>query len=290
LVVSQDPGPTVSGRGSKEINVGRQIRSTHNGLKVADRKYAIKTRTDILPSGIGFISLFLQPRERRPEFCILEHPIVTCSFCTLDPKKTGVHLHVSDIFHFGITADLLKLWDIVLPIVDQGQKYARMNKAGRALTVDQATLRPEQYITLALIRKSNPALDISYPQDSSLLVESQGESYVFNNFTIRHCSEIGIELPSRMTDPKFANRVYSACQIHHNEATLGNADAVDPMPPAEANFFSSTFENFRAMPHNLKAPFWLAGIAMVLQHPNIFWNTKKLKSWINYRQEGRRLT
>jgi hypothetical protein len=294
LVVALDPGVTLTGRKTDpktvDNNIGRQIRSTQSGLSVAEKTYAIKTRTDIMPTGTGFISLFMEARKRNPKYCILERPIVTCRFCSLDPEKSGTYLHISDIFHFGTTADLMTFWNIDIPIIPVGTKYSYLDEnKRRLLTIDETMLRPEQYLTLQLFRKSNANFNLNYPKDTNSLVVSQSEAYVFNNFTIRDHHEVGIELPARMVkSAQKGNKIYATDKIHGNEALFTDAAYETNTRPSGDNgdLAGHYWQKFRATPYNLGVSNLISGIAMILQHPNLIWNKEKMKRWRNYRREG----
>ena len=120
LVESRDPGPiwildpvTHQPRIS---NVQRQINSTMAGLKRVSRKYALKIRTDFLLQGADFLKYFDQYQQRSPNFKLFEKRVLGCTVYARNPRRclpryAGL-FHPGDFVFFGLTQDMLKLWDI----------------------------------------------------------------------------------------------------------------------------------------------------------------------------------
>jgi hypothetical protein len=293
IVISQDPGVTVPKCAINLLNnVGRQILSTKAGLKKADRQFAIKTRTDIKPLGTGFISLFLEERPRHSGYQLFDMPVVTCTFCTLDPKMTRMSMHVSDIFHFGMTPDLLKLWDIPVPpalSVDSLKHDYGFDHFGMIVKAADCLLRPEQYIFLKLIQITRPEIQLIHSFDENLQARREGECYLFNNFTVRPAEDVGVRLPARMTRQSMMKKIYSMKKIRASETLYGNKD----LSWGESfNFKDCTrtlYQIWRAAPQNMRIPCWLAAIFLAIQTPNIIFNLQKVRKWYDYRSRGKSL-
>ena len=296
LVVNKDPGVTIpknTDKGTLDNNIGRQIVSTVGGLKMAQKKFAIKTRTDLMPTGIGFIPAFLGIKERNPKYCIFNHPVITCRYCSLNPLRAGVSLHISDIFHFGETIDLMTLWDIPVPKshADQAPASFCLDSYGRILTMENGFLRPEQYITLSLIQKNNKKIKLNHSRDNNAQTRLEGECFIFNNFIIRDHDKIGINLPDRMLENQnIMGKIYSNHEISFKEKQL-----CDTIYSTKNNFLrrevpvSNIAKYWRSMPYDIRIPCLISAILVIIQHPNIIWKTNKMAQWINYRREGRRL-
>lgn len=220
-----NPGPTFRNRPSvshsRVNNIGRQILSSKNGLKRATRPYAIKCRTDIMPIHTGFIDLFINQRPRCNDYSVFQSPMVTCRFCTLDPRLTETHLHICDIFHFGHLEDVLKLWDIELP--EATEQYdvdiIGLDPFGRCIMMRDKYPRPEQYLALKCFQKKIPNLELNYRIDNNPLLYKLGERLIFNNFTIREHEDVGILLPERML-VGVEKILYSITDIHHHEKII----------------------------------------------------------------------
>ncbi|RTZ14639.1 LPS biosynthesis protein WavE [Vibrio aquaticus] len=115
LVELDDPGANFILQDDKQLklNNNRQIYSAHMGLRAVTTKYAVKLRTDNKINGRGFVRLFEQyaslPRE--DELSLLNSRVVTSSaFFISSHAGKPVYFHKSDLFDFGETEDLLKVW------------------------------------------------------------------------------------------------------------------------------------------------------------------------------------
>ena len=208
IVVNKDPGPTYRKNedniNSKENNISRIIVSSKNGLKYANRLFAVKCRTDIMPDHANFINIFLKKRKLLKDYLIFSDHVVTCEFCTLNPEKTTNHIHVCDIFHFGYTCDILMLWniDVPVPTYKKDLDIWALDFYGKPILVRDKYPRPEQYMALKLFQKKFPDLQLNHVRDDNYMLQLHGEFLVFNNFTIRNHRDIGITLPARMLGNK----------------------------------------------------------------------------------------
>ncbi|VTU00943.1 WavE lipopolysaccharide synthesis OS=Flavobacterium johnsoniae (strain ATCC 17061 / DSM 2064 / UW101) GN=Fjoh_0346 PE=4 SV=1: WavE [Gemmataceae bacterium] len=122
-VTSPDPGGvSVWSAGHWVYNLNRQIRTTVAGLRRATRRYAIKIRTDMVVEHTGFLALSERFPARHPDWRVFDRRVVCCTLISLNPRRFGLVLHPSDWFHFGTTADVLRLWDVP---EDEGHRSAR---------------------------------------------------------------------------------------------------------------------------------------------------------------------
>lgn len=121
LVLNKDPGalndeyfPDNPYNLHKQNNRNRQICSTKHGLEKAERKYALKIRTDFILTNTKFIEDYFEIIKISPQkdknWQIFEERILTIG--TGNPDKMGLAYHLSDLIAFGLTKDIKKLWDI----------------------------------------------------------------------------------------------------------------------------------------------------------------------------------
>ncbi len=237
--------------------------------------------------------LFLKARPRNASYNLFDMPVVTCNYCTLDPQITRAHLHVSDIFHFGKTADLLKLWNIPVPPAlspESLEDYYGFDRYNTIISAADCLLRPEQYIFLKLIQISRPEIQLVHSYDDNLQIRREGECYLFNNFTVRPAEDVGVRLPSRMTRRSMMKKIYSMDKILANEAHYGAKDLSwgrDGFDLKERT--RSLNQLWRSSPQNMRIPCWLAAIFLAIQTPNILFSPRKRKKWFDYRSRGRSL-
>ncbi|MCY9853623.1 WavE lipopolysaccharide synthesis family protein [Vibrio mediterranei] len=117
IIFNEDPGTTIVGYKRDNspicININRQLRNTLNGLKAVKTMYAVKLRSDNILGDTKFVSEFLSYPERESKYSLFKQRIVTTTFYAKEQTKgISIPYFVSDFFHFGLTEDLLALWDI----------------------------------------------------------------------------------------------------------------------------------------------------------------------------------
>ncbi|MCL9775435.1 WavE lipopolysaccharide synthesis family protein [Vibrio methylphosphonaticus] len=115
LVESVDPGPNViiNGTTPQTLNNNRLIVSSHAGLTQVKTRYAVKLRTDNVLSGRAFLTSYLAHFDvkRDPKMSFFKQRVLTSSaFFIGSHYGKPVHFHKSDLFDFGLTEDLLKIW------------------------------------------------------------------------------------------------------------------------------------------------------------------------------------
>ena len=110
-----DPGPNnivINGQ-TRQLNNNRQLFSTHQGLLRVQTPYAVKLRSDNLICGRDFVELYQQYHDapRIDRYRYLQQRVMTRSAIFVDRHHGApVHFCKSDLFDFGLTADLLTLW------------------------------------------------------------------------------------------------------------------------------------------------------------------------------------
>lgn len=193
LLLNDDPG-AINGNN----NVNRQIVSTRNGLQKASRHYAVKLRTDTLLTSTGFLEVFDRDTERREDFKVFQHKVVIPTLYTRNPFRVSVYsrntyfFHPSDIFQFGLTADLILLWNISL---------APKDFCGF----------PEQYIWTSCLKSSVENID--YFNLNLLKMCKIHEISLVNNFIVETPTHLGIVLPEPLYQRYFISACYSPDEL-----------------------------------------------------------------------------
>ena len=197
LLLNNDPGP-IRNYDDSTNNVNRQLVSTLAGLEKASRPLAIKLRTDTLLNHLGMLHKFQMDERRNTKYRIFESRVVTCQLYFRDPRRFPALFHIGDIFHFGQTSDLLKLWDIPLmrqEDVDFSQRFALNNNP--FFPFRSCWLSPERYIWIQALRKTG----IKYQPENVFhnsphwIVTS--EISIVNNFVICTPDQLGIIVPEK---------------------------------------------------------------------------------------------
>lgn len=120
IIENDDIGPTVIkyNKHSKPhtVNVNRQIISSINGLKAVNTKFSVKIRSDNKLTSRTMIDYFgIFDHNRDPVFSLFESRVVTSNYFAKESTQgLKVPFFISDFFQFGLTKDLINLWDITL--------------------------------------------------------------------------------------------------------------------------------------------------------------------------------
>ncbi|MDC5850468.1 WavE lipopolysaccharide synthesis family protein [Vibrio europaeus] len=201
-----DPGPNFIYYGDERIqlNNNRQLHSSHMGLAKVETKFAVKMRSDNLLTGRGFVELYEKysgtPRDSK--HALLNSRVVTSStFFISSHVGREVHFHKSDLFDFGETADLLKIWN------GNFVPELRFNKVSGYKSRYPAT---EQFLCLSWISRLL-GIDImlnTKAGDHAGLGKEYWKKFVANNLIVDLPENIGLDVTER-----FYNRGNLALEI-----------------------------------------------------------------------------
>lgn len=196
VLFNKDPGfrPRGLDPNSKPNNVNRQIVSTLNGLRTVKTKYALKMRTDFLMTGTGFLSAFGKFSQFEPEYRVFEERVIVCMFGTRHPIAPVYNLpfHVGDFATFGLTSDLLNLYDIPLEtdeeffwLQNHPELTGKMHAANR--------YNAEQHIIMNFLRKNGKHIPCEYATHVNEHIASESNRFLINNFYPLSFPKYGIQ-------------------------------------------------------------------------------------------------
>lgn len=197
VVFSEDPGGVSYGFESNPNllnNVNRQICSTLAGLRAVRTLYAVKTRTDVLFEHAGFLDFFDRYREFDPDWAFVKKRVVTSNVFARNPRVHFPFLyHPGDFFYFGLTEDLLAIWDIPL----QPKSFSRwfLGTEKDLLTFDdKSDIRyyPEQYIWMQFLEKFGCTLNKEHASDFSVSELEKSEKSIANNLVLVSDRRLGL--------------------------------------------------------------------------------------------------
>ncbi len=185
LLENNDPGPNQMG--DYNSNCFRQIVSTINGLKMAKTKYAFKIRTDIKLCNNDIIDYFIKYNESDFDYNykLLNNRVVTLTTCN-PYRRTRWPFNVCDWIFFGLTEDLINIFDI--PLINE--KIETNLKDGNDISVINP-ISPEQYIwTKFLLKYVN--IKLNSKDDISNNNIELSEKYFANNCIFLNARQAGI--------------------------------------------------------------------------------------------------
>lgn len=170
LVENDDPGAVLQNDVRRiPNNVNRQIVTTRNGLRAADRRFALKLRSDLLLEGAGWLTHFGSYPRRCREWRIFEERLINCTVFARNPRSLcWFPFHPSDWLYFGLRDDVMRLWDIRLAPEPETSRWfeRRPRPEPDAVPTNLCRYVPEQYIWTTCLRKYG-VLDFEHCHDYS---------------------------------------------------------------------------------------------------------------------------
>lgn len=135
----------------------RQIVNTSAGLRKATRSLAIKMRSDMYFEHTNFLNYFNKYNKRSSEYKFLKNRVINSTSFAPNPYREPKPFHPSDWFFFGLTEDLINIFDIPLCPEPETSRWFETNKRPK---IKEDSYYPifcryptEQYIWVAFLRK-----------------------------------------------------------------------------------------------------------------------------------------
>lgn len=205
LVLNNDPGAQVICQiKNKDVynNVNRQLLSTQEGLKHADRKYAMKLRSDLILSDNRFLEYFDKFKQRSGKYNIFDRKILASTLFSRRYIKYKAMFytpfHVSDWWFFGLKSDLEKYFlDTKLVEEPYFSNYFDLPKNKNKVSpygVVNFKMAPEQYFCYEFFNRYFKDI---YMEDAADVNEKLVETYencLADNFIILEYEQSGIYL------------------------------------------------------------------------------------------------
>jgi len=183
LVENEDPGKINNFLSGSE-NFLRQATSTFSGLQKSSRKYALKSRTDILLSSSSLlenVSPYINQKSKK----FFNWYIFTIPKFFRDPRYFYKRLyHPSDIVQFGLRTDLLSLWELDVH------------------TDKPIFLTAEQYIWLQFLKKKGFSINYDANKSKWRLFSDiiLSEKTLIEHFVILDEESFGVTLPKKFEE------------------------------------------------------------------------------------------
>ncbi|WP_312796866.1 WavE lipopolysaccharide synthesis family protein [Tianweitania sp.] len=196
-VFSADPGGILWEADGVSIvnNVNRQILSTRVGLARVKTPYAAKLRSDGHVTGRGFISLEEAFPTRLSEGTVFERRIVVSKEFTRSARSfIPMAYHPSDLFQFGLTADLRRYWDAEL-LAGESLSGFMLNEAPDVWyrMFDRFRFTTEQYLFLSALKRSGHERRLTHYAEINEHIIADSERMLFNNFIPCEPEVLGID-------------------------------------------------------------------------------------------------
>lgn len=154
IIFSEDPGGFIIDDVSGMIsNINRQIVSTKAGLTIANRKYCLKTRTDIIWKNGEFLEYFgiYDDKVKSEHF---QNRLLICNYYTRNPRVLPIPFHTSDWILFGAAEDINLFYDIECQIKEEMRWFETHKREEKGFYTNLlARYVPEQYLCLNFVKK-----------------------------------------------------------------------------------------------------------------------------------------
>ncbi|WP_424244652.1 hypothetical protein Dip510_001911 [Elusimicrobium posterum] len=200
VVFCKDPGAVIAAPKFNYLNnINRQLISTVEGLKLAERKYAMKLRTDNILTSSDFLKFFDKFPKRCAKFLLFKERLIVASL--FSRKYFGIPnpFRISDWFTFGLTEDVKKFYFNITPVEEPA--FSEYFSDGRLHAVKGCPspyhfhrFTTEQYYPLDCFQKFFPEIKMQDLADFNAENIAQSDICLANNFIFLEYRQHGIYL------------------------------------------------------------------------------------------------
>jgi hypothetical protein len=194
VVLNQDPGAYICDDEHQiYLNLNRQLVSTVAGLRLVERKYVLKIRSDMLFINSNCLSYWNKYNSRNDRYKLLKERVVITTVTSRNPRTYDRFPHFPcDWFYLGNTEEVLDIFDI--PLTDE-PSFSRWYEnhpmpENYATRTDLAKYPPESYIWSSFIKKKI-SLNFDYYSDISNNNIEVSEFIFANNLVLCTPSQLG---------------------------------------------------------------------------------------------------
>ena len=196
LLLNKDPGGFAMSP-FETNNVKRQVYSTLQGLKQASRQYSLKIRSDIELVNNNFTKYLNKFNNYNNDWHFFKKRIIIPSLISRDPRIWESPMCPSDWCSFGLTEDMLNLWNIDFPTNEEEEWFKYHQKDENVLyyyNCLEARFNPEQFIWFNFVKKYKKYLHSAHMFDVNKdSIEETLLSFA-NNLIILNEEQFGIRL------------------------------------------------------------------------------------------------
>jgi len=202
IVINADPGELVDpSEGQNYLsNINRQIVSTRNGLAAGTRRFAAKLRTDTYLNDSRFLRYYSNETRKSaaPNF-LTEKILVSALYCA-SPAVWPAPFFISDLFHFGVRADLMAYWNCDLCSANLAKQYSTFPfawwRGGAGDRPEQ--IAAEQFLFSRFLRRNGVFVDPQRMLSTSVRNFVVSEWMFSRHFLPYPNALSGVNLPERL--------------------------------------------------------------------------------------------
>jgi len=188
IILNKDPG-AFKDINATTRNFNRQIVSTLSGLKVANRKYVLKTRSDLLFTSTQFARI--SPASSNS---LLKSKITISNLVLRKPESVPFLYHLSDVVQFGLTEDIRDLWTI--PYEEEHEVCGlKLSSLIWRFSSSRFKFHPEQSLCTRWLRKHNQNVVLTNPAQITFNFYVHWMQILTSNFHVVDYRDSGIQFP-----------------------------------------------------------------------------------------------
>lgn len=247
IVFSTDPGGFKYKVDSNKLNnIERQVITTISGLRKVRTKYAIKLRSDFLLTSASFLNWFDKYNRYDEKYSLLKKRLICCDIYSRNPRLRGVQfrlaMHPSDFFFFGLTEDLIALFDME-KICDGDKIWFSMNCKNNDGFLSRYT--PEQFLWIDFLRRKSTVTLPKSRMDLRKSIVIATERSFSSNLIILSKEQIGIACKRNI----FLESEPGSCFSHKDWEKLYKFYCCHEILPYVSYLFSINVANMKRSMH-----------------------------------------
>jgi hypothetical protein len=179
-------------KSDKKDNCNKMLLSTLTGLKAAKTKFSLKVRSDLHFINPGFLEYCDKFNKRAAEYIIFKNRIISYPYYSRrgltnqNGDLVPTPFHISDWCCFGLTEDLINLFDIPIITPETHSRYFFDSPPAPQLADPDANAKwqypPEQYLLYQCVKKHFPDIELKHKLDYNPTNIAFSDKIVANNF------------------------------------------------------------------------------------------------------------
>jgi len=272
VVFNEDPGAMTLLTGQIS-NYNRMVASTLSGLRNANRTYSLKFRADLTITGTSFFKSKIPPSSNEvARYRIFKRPITISNIFVRNPASHAPLLfHTSDIVQFGLTEDLLDLWNRSHLSEDKIRREVTPWSGIHFLGYTGLRMVSEQTLMTDWLNDHGHEIHLPFPDFLSDDYCELSERTLSANFYVINYKKSDISYPARLlSDKRLLKSIYDAEYV--NELSTLYAQKSFRSRRRRQIFFSAV------MLRPFRMSFWIDFFATILlkASPRAFIYTSRL--------------
>ena len=177
-------------------NCNRQLVSTQKGLEKANKKYALKLRTDALLINNSFLEYFDKFPSRNEKYKIFTNRVIVSSIYSREfSEETNLSMsfHPSDIYFFGLSEDIKDYFmkTKLLKDIELAKYFFKYNNL-IGYANNSWKMSPEQYLCSSWLKNKFSDIQFDDWTDFNCINYAKGINILYNNFIFLDLKQSGI--------------------------------------------------------------------------------------------------